>query len=197
MRKLGIDNGKPLTSRDLAEPLVGADEMVDGGGLMELKGDAELKGIESANLSLKAVVRNEFPGTDEVDVEQTEDLIPPASDVSREESTEPGEFENVKLPGADLDGKDRDRLDQRQASDEQLGSRLADDPIHRVGAEFVVIMLDQGAGVEKVASHQKRSARSSSMTTRAMESLIVEVPARTSSRVMLSSASFVQEAMAS
>lgn len=102
MRKLGIDNGKPLMSRDLAEPLVGADDMVDGGGLMELKGDAELKGIESANLSLKAVVRNEFPGTDEVDVEQTEDLIPPASDVSREESTEPGEFENVKLLGADL-----------------------------------------------------------------------------------------------
>jgi len=140
---------------------------------------------------------DEFPGTDVVDVEQTEDLIPPASDVSREESTEPGEFENVKLPGADLDGKDRDRLDQRQASDQQLGSRLADDPIHRVGAEFGVIMLDQGAAVEKVAGHQKRSARSSSMTTRAMESLIVEVPARTSSRVMLSSASFVQEAMAS
>jgi len=84
-------------SRDLAEPLVGADEMVDGGDLMELKGDAELKGIESANLSLKAVVRDEFPGTDVVDVEQTEDLIPAASDVSREESTEPGEFESDGL----------------------------------------------------------------------------------------------------
>ena len=35
--------------------------MVDGGGLMELKGDAELKGIESANLSLKAVVRGKVP----------------------------------------------------------------------------------------------------------------------------------------
>ena len=31
---------------------------------MELKGDAELKGIESANLSLKAVVRGQVPGSE-------------------------------------------------------------------------------------------------------------------------------------
>src|SRR5206468_181809 len=115
------------------------------------------------------------------------------SDVKCKQTTEPGEFESIKLAGADLDGKDRNHLDQRQASDEQFRSRLIEDPIDRVGAGFDVIVLDQGARVKEVAGHQKRSARSSSMTTRAMESLIVDVPARTSSKVMRSSASLSQE----
>src|SRR4051794_26063723 len=38
-----------------------------------------------------------------------------------------------------------------------------------------VIALDHGAGVEEIAWHQKRSARSSSIMTRAIESLIVDV----------------------
>jgi hypothetical protein len=45
---------------------------------------------------------------------------------------------------------------------------------------------------EEIAWHQKRSARSSSMMTRAMESSIVEVASRTSSKVTPSSASRAQ-----
>ena len=44
-------------------------------------------------------------------------------------------------------------------------------------------------GAKEGARHQNRSARSSSMTTRAIESRIFEVAARTDSREMLSSAS--------
>ena len=72
----GLTTATPSRSADLADPLVGAVEMVDGGGLIELKGDAELKGIEDANMSLKAVHRDDFACTDEVDVEQTEVLMP-------------------------------------------------------------------------------------------------------------------------
>jgi len=72
---------------------------------MDLKRNAELQGIESANLSLMSVSVDEFPSAVVMDVEQAEDLIPPVSDMSREETTEPGEFQSVKLPGADRDGK--------------------------------------------------------------------------------------------
>ena len=70
--------------------------------------------------------------------------------MGREEGAEPGEFYGIELPGPDLDGKDRIHLHQRQASDEQFGSRFADHPIHDVGASLYVIVLDQGACVQKL-----------------------------------------------
>ncbi len=107
-RPLGIDDSEPLKQGDVTEPLVGTDELVNGDHLVEVEGNAELKGIERANLSAKAVVRDEIPGTVVVDVEQPEDLIPAACHVSRKEAAEPSKFRSIELPGADLDGKDGD-----------------------------------------------------------------------------------------
>ena len=100
-----------------------ADEVVDRGHLVELESDAQLQGIQGANLPGKSVSHNEILGAVVMDVEQTEDLISPACHVRREEAPKPGEFGGVELPGADLDGEDGDRLDQGQASDEQLNAR--------------------------------------------------------------------------
>ena len=73
---------------------------------------------------------------------------------------------------------------------------LVDHSIHNVGASVCVMVLDQGACGEETSRHQKRSALSSSMTTRAMESLISEVLTRTASNVMVSSVSFSYAAIA-
>ena len=120
--------------------------------------NAELKGVQSANLTVETVVRDKVPGTVEVPLSRRKTPIPTAGYLSREEGAEPGELYSVKLPGADLDGEDRDDFDQRQASDEQFGARLVDHPIHNIRARFDVIVLDEGAGVEEIARHQKRSA---------------------------------------
>ena len=77
-RPLGIDDDQPLKGGDVAEPMVGTDEPVDGDRLVEVKGDAKLEGIQGANLPAKAMVRDEIPRTVVVKVEQSEDLIPPA-----------------------------------------------------------------------------------------------------------------------
>ena len=58
------------------------------------------------------MVCDEIPGAVIMDVQQPEDVIPPACNMSCEEGAEPGEFPSVELPGADLDGEDRDHLDQ-------------------------------------------------------------------------------------
>jgi hypothetical protein len=117
-KPLGIDDSEPLKQGDVTKPLVGTDELVNGDHLVEVEGNAKLKGIERANLSAKTVVRDEISGTVVVNVEQPEDLISAACHVSRKEAAEPGKFRRIELPGADLDGKDGDRRDQRQTSDE-------------------------------------------------------------------------------
>jgi hypothetical protein len=61
-RQLWIDDRQAFEQGDVAEPLVGADEEVNGGWLLKLDGNAELKRIERANLSAKAVLRDEIPG---------------------------------------------------------------------------------------------------------------------------------------
>jgi hypothetical protein len=91
-RPFRVDDHEPLKQGNVTEPLVGADELVDGDRLVEVEGSAELKSIESANRSAKAVVRDEISGTVVVNVEQPEDLIPAACQVSREEA--------VPLPGS-------------------------------------------------------------------------------------------------
>ena len=74
---LGVDDGQALERGDLTEPLVGADEPVDRGHLVELDGDAELQGVEGANLPAKAVIRDQVPGAVVMDVEQAEDSVNP------------------------------------------------------------------------------------------------------------------------
>jgi hypothetical protein len=51
-RTLGIDDDQPLEPGDVAQPLIGADEPVDRRDLVELESDAELEGIEGANLAV-------------------------------------------------------------------------------------------------------------------------------------------------
>jgi hypothetical protein len=63
------DNGQAFEQCDVAEPLIGADEVVDGGWLLQLESNAELKGIESADLAVKPVIRDEIPGMVIVTVE--------------------------------------------------------------------------------------------------------------------------------
>ncbi len=43
---------------------------------MDVEGNAELKGIQSANLTTETVVRDKVPATVEVSVEQSKDSIP-------------------------------------------------------------------------------------------------------------------------
>src|SRR5271155_204858 len=95
-----------------------------------------------------------------------------------------GARENAR---ADLDGEPGEDLHSGQARDEMLGARLVQDRADPRSAKLSMVVLDQGAGVQEIARHQKRSARSSSMMTRAMESLILEVASRTSSKVTSSS----------
>ena len=71
----------------------------------------------------EAVARDKILGAVVVGVEKAYDLISLTCDVGREKPPQAGEFGWVERTGSDLDGEDREGLDQRQARDEQLSPR--------------------------------------------------------------------------
>src|SRR4029079_789190 len=75
----------------------------------------------------------------------------------------------------------------RQAGDEELRAGLAQHALDVGRPGFHMVILDQGRGIEVVARHQNRSARSSSMMAWAMEPGISAVASSTSSSEMRSS----------
>ena len=83
---LGIDDPEPLECGDLAEPLVVTDEIINRSELMDVKCDAELERIESANLTVEPVVGDQISGAVKVSVEQPEDSITTMGDVTRKQA---------------------------------------------------------------------------------------------------------------
>jgi hypothetical protein len=132
--------------------LVVADEVIERCGSMDPESDAQLKSIQSPDLTLKTVVRDEVSRVFVMGVEQPEDLIPSPCDVSGEANAKSGEFRRVELCPANLDGEHRDRLDQCQPRDVSFGPNLVDELVYDWGAVLGVIVLDQGAGVKEAAS---------------------------------------------
>ena len=47
-RLLGIDDGQPFQDRDVAEPLVGRDEVIDGCHLINTESHGQLESVQSA-----------------------------------------------------------------------------------------------------------------------------------------------------
>ena len=80
---------------------------------MEMQGDGQLEGIESANLPGESVACDQVLGAVVMRVEEANNLISPPGDMGREEPPQPGELSGVERSGSDLDGKGRDGLDQR------------------------------------------------------------------------------------
>src|SRR5512135_2063167 len=115
--QLGVENGQPFERGDVAEPLIGADEVIEGGPAMEMQGDGQLEGIESANLPGESVACDQVLGAVVMRVEEANNLISPPGDLGREEPPQTGEFSGVERSGSDLDGEGRDGLDQRHPGD--------------------------------------------------------------------------------
>ena len=61
-RLLGIDDGQPLKQSDVAESLVSANELIDGGGLLNRESHRELKGVEGVDLPRLPVPGDEVAG---------------------------------------------------------------------------------------------------------------------------------------
>src|SRR5512142_460792 len=122
---------------------------------MEMQGDGQLEGIESANLAGESVACDQVLGAVVMRVEEANNLISPPGDLGREEPPQTGEFSEVERSGSDLDGEGRDGLDQRHPRDEQLGPRYADESVHHGGPGFRVVVLDQSAGIKEEAGHLK------------------------------------------
>src|SRR5262249_49284764 len=116
--QLRVDDGQALHGRHITESLIRADEVIDRRRLVGVQSNGQLKGIKGAHLAGEAVVLDEVLGTVVMHVQKAYDLVPSACDVGGEESSEPGELCRIELPGPDLDGENRDGLNERQASDE-------------------------------------------------------------------------------
>ena len=63
---------------------------------------------------------------------------------------------------ADVDREASKDLDGCKSCDEEFGARFVEDRSDLRSAGLVMVVLDQGAGVEEGPGNQKRSARSSS-----------------------------------
>jgi len=68
---LRIDDGQAFKQGEVAKPLVGANELVDGSWLLNRVSDGELKGVERAGLSCLAVLCNEVAGRIEVRIQNS------------------------------------------------------------------------------------------------------------------------------
>src|SRR4051794_39062372 len=80
-RHSGLDDPQSLECSDVTESLVGADEVVDGGRPMEVKGDRELESVERAQLPAHRMLSDQVPGHLIVDVQEPERPQYPAPDV--------------------------------------------------------------------------------------------------------------------
>jgi len=71
-RLFGIDDGQPFEHGNVTEPLVGADEMIDGGGLLNRESHRELKGVEGVDLSRLPVACDQVAGRIEVSIQDAD-----------------------------------------------------------------------------------------------------------------------------
>jgi len=122
--QLGIDDGEPLEGRDIGEPLVGADEMVDGGRSMDPEGHGQLDGVQGAERTSQSVRADEVAGELIVGVQDTAGLEEPSLHVSEEKTAEAGEIGAAQDTGTDLDGERRQQLDRGKPRDEEFRTRL-------------------------------------------------------------------------
>ena len=65
----------------------------------------------------------------------------------------------VNLAVADLLAEGRLDLDHRERGDEELAGGIRQERKHFGRTRFHVVRLGQGAGIEKITGHQKRSSR--------------------------------------
>ena len=104
---LGIDDGQPLEQGNVTKPLVGADELIDGGGLLNRESHRELKGVKGVDLPRLPVPGDEVAGGLEVSIQDADRGHRAIPDIGVEPQVEPVEVGFGNLSGPDLLREDR------------------------------------------------------------------------------------------